>query len=88
MNVEYIKTGSHGAWCYNWVVVNLGRLENKARNTKEIIGERVTHFRTVRAANHGFWGGKIVSDQVFLELKHQLIDPENKSYSFEPSFII
>ena len=73
-----IWTGELDVTCSNW----------EARNTKEIIGERVTYFRTVRAANHGFWGGKVVSDGLLKELSEQLIDPERKSYSinFDPIF--
>ena len=73
-----IWSGELDVTCSNW----------EARNTKEIIGERVTHFRTVRAANHGFWGGKVVSDGLLKELAEQLIDPEPKSYSIstEPMF--
>ena len=53
-----IWSGELDVTCSNW----------EARNTKEIIGERVTHFRTVRGANHGYWGGKVVSDGLFEEL--------------------
>ena len=71
-----IWSGELDVTCSNW----------EARNTKELIGERVTHFRTVRGADHGFWGGKVVSDNLVKELSEQLINPENKSYSlnFDP----
>ena len=71
-----IWSGELDVTCSNW----------EARNTKEIIGERVTHFRTVRAADHGWWGGKVVSDHYLKELERQLIDPEGGSNetSFDP----
>ena len=66
-----IWSGELDVTCSNW----------EARNTKEIIGERVTHFHTVRGANHGFWGGKELTDGLFKEFSEQLIHPERKSYS-------
>ena len=65
-----IWSGELDVTCSNW----------EARKTKEKIGERVTHMSTVRAADHGWWGGKVASDHYLKELERQLIDPEPKSY--------
>ena len=73
-----IWSGELDVTCSNW----------EARNTKDLIGERVTHFRTVRGADHHFWGGKMVTDALMKEFSEQLINPERKSYSinYDPLF--
>ena len=54
--------------CSNW----------QASKIKQEIGDRVTHYRTVRGADHGFWGGKEKTDIIFKELSQWLINPEGK----------
>ena len=51
----------------------------QARETQKEIGERVTYFRTVPWADHGYWGGPL-SDGLFEELVERLTTPEKKSY--------
>ena len=51
----------------------------QARITAEEIGERVTYFRTVPWADHGYWGGPL-SVGLYNELEERLINPEKKSY--------
>ena len=72
-------SGELDTTCSNW----------EARNTKETIGERVTNFRTVRGADHGFWGGKKVSDELFKELAALLINPDPNALntSYRPLFL-
>lgn len=51
----------------------------QAHITKEEIGERVTYFRTLPWADHGYWGGPL-SPGIYKELEARLIDPEKKPY--------
>ena len=51
--------------CYN----------SQAKITAAEIGERVTYFRNVPWADHGYWGGPL-SEGLYKELQLYLIDPE------------
>lgn len=51
----------------------------QARITEKEIGERVTYFRTVPWADHGYWGGPLAMS-IYKELEERLINPEKKSY--------
>ena len=68
-----IFNGELDITCSNW----------QARKTKEIIGERVRHYHTVRAVDH--WliqsRGEGVTEELLEELKAQLIDPEHNEYT-------
>ena len=43
------------------------------------IGERVTFFRTVPWADHGYWGGPLTVG-LYKELEKRLINPEFRPY--------
>ena len=64
-----IFNGELDITCSNW----------QARKTKEIIGERVRHYHTVRGVDH--WliqnRGEGVTEELLEELKAQLINPEH-----------
>ena len=51
--------------CYN----------SQAKITVQQIGERVTYFRTVPWADHGYWGGPLTVG-LYKELEARLINPE------------
>ena len=51
----------------------------QAHITAKEIGERVTYFRTLPWADHGYWGGPAV-EGIYKELEERLINPEKKSY--------
>jgi len=76
IDLSQIKTVPVTIWsgfldvtCYN----------SQAKITEQQIGERVTYFRTVPWANHGYWGGPLTLG-LYKELEARLIDPEKKSY--------
>ena len=56
----------------------------QAHITAQEIGERVTYFRTVPWADHGYWGGPL-STGIYYELEERLINPEKKSYPLSSS---
>ena len=62
-------SGLNDHQCYN----------SYAKITDELIGERVTYFRTVPWATHMYWGGPLTAG-LFKELVERLINPEKKSY--------
>ena len=70
-----IFSGELDVTCSNW----------EATNTKKTIGERVRHFRTVRAVDHGLvWdGGKGVTDELLNEIKESLVNPEHTINHFD-----
>lgn len=55
--------------CYN----------SQAKITAQEIGERVTYFRNVPWADHGYWGGPLTNG-LYKELEMRLIDPEMRPY--------
>mmetsp|Transcript_25402 Transcript_25402/g.33967 ORF Transcript_25402/g.33967 Transcript_25402/m.33967 type:complete len:96 (-) Transcript_25402:164-451(-) len=55
--------------CYN----------SQAHITVKEIGERVTYFRTIPWADHGYWGGPL-SPGIYKELEARLIDPEMRPF--------
>ena len=66
-----IWSGELDVTCSNW----------QARITKETIGERATHLRTIRGQSHGYWAHLDIPDDLFKEFTAQLIDPEHRSDS-------
>ena len=60
--------------CYNY----------QAKITAKEIGERVTYFRSIPWAGHGFFGDTL-SAGLYDELRIRLIDPERRYYGPEYS---
>ena len=76
INLSKIKTVPVTIWsglldvtCYN----------SQAHITAEEIGERVTYFRTLPWADHGYWGGPLTPG-VYKELETRLINPERRAF--------
>ena len=65
-----IWSGELDVTCSNW----------EASKTVDTIGNNVIKFRTVRGANHGFWGGKVLTDELFKEFRESLINPRAQDY--------